>query len=724
MILCRSLHKQKSFPCLCDSPLTDVERFHSEGAASTEMAGSAKTFRNSGAFRMHIDNTPDGRTIMMKTAFVMSSVIIFAIAGSVFGVVIPPVHIGEANPEAEGFTGDGLPISGTSTGGARRIIFKGVQRYKVDLDTMPSAWTMTARGSVNYVKTHGLGIVVSIARDMAVCLQWSDSAQISDLETSVGLDATQVHTYQIVWNGETASLWIDGVRSIERMAIRRADSIGADTLAGFWIGSFSSRGASESAWDLWKFDEGNHVVSKPAEPNTPGDKTIEIGSRLELFVDDWLVDRMSESLNLQLHAPRPAKEVFVFDKPWEGSMGGYVSILRDGDRYRMYYRGGLGTPDHPDVCICYAESRDGLHWTKPELNLFEYAGSKKNNIIWMGTGSHCALGVFRDANPKSKPSQRYKAVSSDGYNKPVYAFGSPDGIHWELMDQHPVINEKHGAVAAYDSHFTAWWDDARQRYVMYHRAWYRPVDGKVRSIAVRTSADFINWTPLELLDFGEAPFEHLYTNAAQRYFRAPHIVMLFPKRFLPDRKSLDEAPLDGISDAVFASSRDGVRFDRRFMEAFIRPGRESLNWYSRSNMVATGLLPTTANEISLYVSQAYRHPTAHLRRHVLRTDGFVSVNASYAGGQLITKPIVFSGRRLVINYATSAAGSLRIEIQNAAGEVLPGFALAECPEMFGDKIEEIVSWQDSSDLSSLAGIPVRLRFVMKDADLFSIRFKN
>ena len=449
---------------------------------------------------------------------------------------------------------------------------------------------------------------------------------------------------------------------------------------------------------------------------------VDIGSRLELFVDDLLIERMTGGLSLKLHTPRPAEEVFVFDKPWEGSTGGYVSILRDGDLYRMYYRGGLGTPDHPDVCICYAESRDGLHWTKPELNLFEYAGSKKNNIIWMGVGSHCALGVFRDANPNSKPSQRYKALSSDGYNKPVYAFGSPDGIHWELMDQQPVINEKQGAVAAYDSHFTAWWDDARQQYVMYHRAWYRPVEGKVRSIATRTSKDFSNWTPLELLDFGEAQFEHLYTNAAQRYFRAPHIVMLFPKRFLPERKSLTEAPLDGISDAVFASSRDGVHFDRRFMEAFIRPGRESLNWYSRTNMVATGLLPTAADEISLYVSQAYRHPTAHLRRHVIRTDGFVSVHGTYQGGELLTKPLRFSGSRLVINYATSAAGSLRVEITDAQGTPLAGHTRDDCEEIYGDQIEQVVAWKSGSDVSALSDRPVRLRFLIRDADLYSLRF--
>ena len=172
------------------------------------------------------------------------------------------------------------------------------------------------------------------------------------------------------------------------------------------------------------------------------------------------------------------------------------------------------------------------------------------------------------------------------------------------------------------------------------------------------------------------------------------------------------------------ASRDGLHFDRRFMESYIRPGGDRLSWLTRCNTVLPGMLQLAPDELSLYVARRWGDPTVHIRRYVLRTDGFVSVNASYAGGQLVTKPLVFSGRRLVINYATSAAGSLRVEIQNAAGESLPGFALAKCPEMFGDEIEQLVSWQDGSDLGSLAGMPIRLRFVMKDADLFSIRFKK
>ena len=89
---------------------------------------------------------------------------------------------------------------------------------------------------------------------------------------------------------------------------------------------------------------------------------------------------------------------------------------------------------------------------------------------------------------------------------------------------------------------------------------------------------------------------------------------------------------------------------------------------------------------------------------------------------MFTKPLTFSGRRLTINFATSAAGSVRVELQTAAGKPLDGFALGDCPEIIGDRIEHAVRWAGGADVGAWAGQPVRLRFVMKDADLYSLRF--
>jgi len=198
---------------------------------------------------------------------------------------------------------------------------------------------------------------------------------------------------------------------------------------------------------------------------------------------------------------------------------------------------------------------------------------------------------------------------------------------------------------------------------------------------------------------------------------------MFPKRFLPERKFDSDHPSSGLSDIVFMSSRDGLRWDRRFMEGFIRPGRDLKNWHERAIEVGSGIVPTGDGEMSLYMVANYRTSSVHIRRMTLREDGFVSVHAQYAGGEMTTKLLIFEGRELTINYSTSAAGSIRVEIQDAEGKPIPSFTFAESSEIYGDELERIVTWNGGSDVSLLAGKPVRLRFVMKDVDLFSIRFR-
>jgi hypothetical protein len=211
------------------------------------------------------------------------------------------------------------------------------------------------------------------------------------------------------------------------------------------------------------------------------------------------------------------------------------------------------------------------------------------------------------------------------------------------------------------------------------------------------------------------------------YFRAPHILVGFPKRFLPDRK-VGAHNLPGVSDGVFMSSRDGLHW-KRWQEAFLRPGLQPERWVNRNNLIAWGLIQTPSffpgapDEISFYSTEGYYVKNARLRRHTVRLDGFVSVHAGAAGGELVTKPLVFSGRELVINYSTSAAGSVRVEVQDAQGNPVPGFGLADATESYGDEVEFAVPWKAGASLEGLAGKPVRLRFVMKDADLYSLRFK-
>ena len=100
------------------------------------------------------------------------------------------------------------------------------------------------------------------------------------------------------------------------------------------------------------------------------------------------------------------------------------------------------------------------------------------------------------------------------------------------------------------------------------------------------------------------------------------------------------------------------------------------------------------------------------------------MHARYAGGEFTTRPLILKGSELIMNFSTSAVGSVRVELQDESGATLPGFALADCPAIYGDAIEEVVTWNAGSDVSAIAGKPIRLRFAMTDADLSSIRFRE
>ncbi len=440
-----------------------------------------------------------------------------------------------------------------------------------------------------------------------------------------------------------------------------------------------------------------------------GLEVADIGNRLELFVDSHRIESL-DGVRLVVHHPKRMETALKLNDAWDGKYSAYFTVFEDKGLFRMYYRGWAQLKGGEQV-TCYAESKDGIHWRKPKLGLFELVGSKENNIILRAPGDKGTHNFtpFKDTRPGVPADQRYKALGG----KPSYAFLSGDGIHWRRLGDEPVLTK-----GAFDSQNLAFWDPNKQKYATYYRIFTRGV----RAVATASSEDFIHWTDPKPIELGDTPPEHFYTNATLPYFRAPHYYFSFPKRFIPARKRLPTHKGRGISEGIFLSSRDGLHFDRTFMEAFIRPGRDRLNWGDRSNMPVWGILQTAPDEMSIYFSQNYSYPTHHIRRGVLRLDGVASASAGYEGGELVTKPIRFSGRKLILNYATAASGSIRVEIQSLKGKPFPGFSLAEAKELYGDDIAEAYSWKSGGDVSALAGMPVRLRFAMKDADLYSYRF--
>jgi len=504
---------------------------------------------------------------------------------------------------------------------------------------------------------------------------------------------------------------------------------------------------------------------------------LEIGSRLEPLIDDFLIERREGSLELKLHRPVRRADSITLDKPWEGNNSAYATVLKDGDRYLFYYRGtALAVTDKVHgvhyATTCVMTSKDGLNWTRPDLGFVMRKGWEKNNILLTFdpeakidfrkgeslkdgndllsgkkvpfTGAVHNFTPFIDTNPDCKPDEKFKALGGHDY-RTLFAFKSPDGLHWSLMQAESVIND-----GMMDSQNLAFWDPIRKRYFAYYRDFKnKKGDTKKyqkheffyqdRDVRVATSTDFLNWTEGEFIDWKPDRMTQLYTSQVQLYPGAPHLRIGFPMRYLPGRglaSKLNQRIAKAskyyatvYTDTGLITSRDGRSF-RVWPEAFVRPGPSPEHWFYGFGGTALNLFETPSQspgghpEWSFYVQDhgAWFGPGTTYNRYSIRKEGFVSASALASGGSFVTRPLRFEGAELKLNFATSATGSLRVEVQTLDGKPKPGFSLGECDELFGDFVSKKVTWTGEASLSSLSGKPVRLRFELKDADLFSLQF--
>lgn len=490
---------------------------------------------------------------------------------------------------------------------------------------------------------------------------------------------------------------------------------------------------------------------------------IEIGNRRELFVDDALISSQHD-VELRLHKPVPREVVIVHDQPWEGSGSGYHSIFQDGDIYRMYYKswhlevtqGKVNTSTHPLFC-CYAESKDGVHWTKPKLGLHDFKGSKENNIV-INSGTLGDLkvdaghpAVFKDENPNAAADAKYKAILRSSGKNGLLVFKSPDGIHWSPLSKAPIL----AGVGAFDSQNLAFWDPNIKKYRAYWRIFTAGITNDkvwkpagIRAIRTATSDDLIHWENQFDIKYVDSPDEQLYTNQIKPYHRAPHILIGFPARYIERgwNKSMEQLPEaehrklrsstaerygTAITEGLFMSSRDGHTF-KRWHEAFLPAGHGYPdNWKYGDNYIGWHVIETKSpiagqpNELSLYATEDYwTGKSSRLRQYTLRLDGFVSAHAGSKLGTITTKPVTFTGSKLSINYKTSAAGGIRIELQTESGKPIPGHTLNDCPVIFGDNVNNTVEWKSGSDVSKYSNKPIRLHIEIKDADLYSFKFQG
>lgn len=417
--------------------------------------------------------------------------------------------------------------------------------------------------------------------------------------------------------------------------------------------------------------------------------------------------------------------------------GHYATVLKDGEKLRLYYRGdkvpgahwrdGWGKYHEGEVTL-YAESSDGgIHWVTPDLGIHDVPEIPAGNVV-VDMSPHTFLVThnftpFIDTRPDVPDDQRYKALGGSRYPPENWggwktdsersqlrdkygpgglkAFASADGLNWRLLQKEPVIAEELGS---FDSQNGAFWSEAEQQYICYFR-WF---DEGRRAIRKTTSKDFLNWTEPVNMQANESG-EHLYTSCTHPCFRAPHIYVALPTRF--------QARAGAITDIVLMATRPGSdRYHRHFKEAFIRPGLGSAGWGNRANYITLNTVQTSPTEMSLlmYGGDHYR----------LRLDGFISINAGYEPGEFVTRPLKFSGGKLELNYSTAGAGEIRVELQDTDQKPIPGYTLQECNPIKGDSISGTVTWNKNADVSQLAGKAVHVRFVMNEADLYALRFQE
>ena len=540
---------------------------------------------------------------------------------------------------------------------------------------------------------------------------------------------------------------------------------------------------------------------KPEEP-------LPIGSSKQLFLGPWTQDGRDghlvasmQNVTLTMNQAQVVdQKLVVRDRPWEGSrlLDMSTFVIKDGDVFRLYYGALAKYPklwEEPNCrIICYAESRDGIHWEKPNLGLFSWEGSRQNNIIIPNDqfpyvmSEFAGPGVFIDPVARV-PEERYKMIlkatpvrgpgelQQEALPKGQYLFASGDGVRWRLLSPRKVN------PGASDTKFSVFWDAESRRYVTYTRVKHQQPDSpKVldlsryhlkqyglklhvagRLVGRIDSPDLFNWSEERAVlatdaadhqGLSEAVLHQdqedggrgegfrggvdIYGGNISRYWEAENAYLGLPLFFYHWKKGparvgeheVADYSFPGTVDVQLVTSRDGIRFHRApGRRPFIRLGPRG-SWWSRMIWPA-GSVIRVGDELWIYFSG---HDVAHNQeqellvssgahgRAVLRLDGFISADTDYQGGELVTRPLVFDGERLQLNLDTSAGGVVRVELQDAQGSPLEGFELSRATEINGNYVRVTASWEGGSDVGSLAGRPVRLRFVMRDSRLYSFQF--
>ena len=482
---------------------------------------------------------------------------------------------------------------------------------------------------------------------------------------------------------------------------------------------------------------------RAATPSRDTQVAIPLGPQRQLFLDDALLESR-DGLTRLVHQPvKVPTPVIVGDQPWENwavyPHGGPCVMWDDEEKtYKMWYQAySVVPPQKERYFMCYATSPDGETWHKPNLGLVDFRGSKANNIVVMGNTQWALTNVIKDAHA-ADPARRYKCLSWD--DKAISVAFSPDGIHWTLYSGNPVIR------GTGDSHDILPYDETLGKYVGYLRPGAAAGQGK-RVIGYATSDDFIHWSPIEVIlrpdaldplgdEFYQMPvlkYHSGYVGFLWIYHNAPH--WPWPSgKFDRSRLRGSEQTLD--TQLTFSpDTKNFVRVGNR--DTFLPVGPPG-SW--DQGMVTVSTVIPHGDELWVYYSGStakhFFEDLLNLKKVVdgrrwmtaiglakLRRDGFVSLHAGTEEGHAMTRLLtVGAGRRLSLN-ADARGGKIEVEAVDERAEAIPGFTRAEFRPLQSDGLSQVCLWAGKADLSALAGKPVRFRFTLRHAELYSLELK-
>ena len=479
-----------------------------------------------------------------------------------------------------------------------------------------------------------------------------------------------------------------------------------------------------------------------SNPGT-GEAAISLTSDSQLFVDNFLIES-SDGVVKTLNRPgkHPANPLIRADRPWEGYLvlqPGSVIFDEEEGLFKMWYN-SLPSTKRPDVedFLCYATSKDGVHWEKPDLGLVAYRGSTANNIFLKD--SAWTHSVIKDPDDKD-PNRRYKLAywrTHDRSECGVWVAFSSDGVRWTNHPDNPVV-----PCSATGDTFSVMQDAASKQYWLYHKSKIRPI----RKVARLVSDDFVHWRDSQLVlqpDENDQPDTEFYGLSAFSY-GGQYLGLLWVFHTYSQ-----------LMDTQLVSSRDGLVWDRSGYRRIFLPLGYMRNEYGGSSFDSGMVFPATAPAVkddklwiyysgfsNLHNALAEEH-TGEIGLATLRLDGFVSLEAT-SEASVVTRPVTFQGSSMALNARTRAMeqqggafnpawkelftdvpdgkGSIRVEVQDADGQPISGYRAEECIPVQGDGVRLGISWDGDKDLSELEGRAVRFKFVMSNASLYSFRIR-